>query len=371
MPFFKILIYIMVNYKDVFDKLFKNPTDTFIFVYTPPKVGSTTIVTSLRISLGKSVNVMHIHDDIMLHVLTGIHGVNIMDFIRYISNKGKKVYIIDIYRDPIERKISEFFYKINDLHFNVPVSKVLSYNNNLLIKRMNNLFPHLSDVDYYMQLFKDDLASFDFKKKYIFRSIDNIKYLKLRLNDVKIWGSILSTIFKQKIVIVNDCITNNNIIGNIYQKFKTVYKIPINFFNLIENDPALKFFKSEDERKQYLSLWRNKTTNSFNPYTIEQYNFYLLLSLENQAHEKIENDHYLDNGCFCDACVRQRKLIFIKANNGELITERMDHNKNVIEYRKKIDNNNLNKLRTANSINKFIKSKIKNKNIININNQLI
>jgi hypothetical protein len=76
------------------------------------------------------------------------------------------------------------------------------------------------------------------------------------------------------------------------------------------------------------------------------------LSLENQAHEKIENDHYLDNGCFCDACVRQRKLIFIKANNGELITERMDHNKNVIEYRKKIDNNNLNKWSLL--LNKFI-----------------
>ena len=91
------------------EKLFNTSTDNYIFIYTPPKVGSTTLVTSLRVSLGRTYNVIHIHDEVMLNVLTGINNVKINDIINYLSNNGKKVYVIDIYRTPIERKMSEFF----------------------------------------------------------------------------------------------------------------------------------------------------------------------------------------------------------------------------------------------------------------------
>ena len=36
-----------------------NNSTNYIFIYTPPKVGSTTLVTSLRLSLGKSFNIIH------------------------------------------------------------------------------------------------------------------------------------------------------------------------------------------------------------------------------------------------------------------------------------------------------------------------
>ena len=85
------------------NKLFNTATDNYIFIYTPPKVGSTTLVTSLRVSLGKSYNIIHIHDEIMLRVLTGITNVKINDIIHFLSNKGKNVYVIDVYRTPVER----------------------------------------------------------------------------------------------------------------------------------------------------------------------------------------------------------------------------------------------------------------------------
>ena len=103
---------------ECFNNLFVAPTNNYVFIYTPPKVGSTTLVTSLRISLGKNYNIIHIHDEIMLNVLTKIHGVKINDLIKYLSNIGKNVYVIDIYRTPIERKMSEFFEKITAYHFN-------------------------------------------------------------------------------------------------------------------------------------------------------------------------------------------------------------------------------------------------------------
>jgi hypothetical protein len=88
----------MVNLKDIYNKLFKNDTNRFVFIYTPPKVGSTTLVSSFRISLGRSINVLHIHDETMLAVLTGIKEIKIIDLIKYIVGLGKKVYVIDVYR---------------------------------------------------------------------------------------------------------------------------------------------------------------------------------------------------------------------------------------------------------------------------------
>ena len=114
--------------KNVVDKLFSIQTNNFIFIYTPPKVGSTTLVSSLRISLGKSYNVVHIHDDIMLSVLTGINNIKVNDIINYLGNKGKKVYVIDVYRTPIERRMSEYFEKLSPYHFNNSEQNLKTYN---------------------------------------------------------------------------------------------------------------------------------------------------------------------------------------------------------------------------------------------------
>ena len=45
--------------KDVNNKLFNSNTNsTIVFIYTPPKVGSTTLVTSLRISASFKLTVI-------------------------------------------------------------------------------------------------------------------------------------------------------------------------------------------------------------------------------------------------------------------------------------------------------------------------
>jgi len=102
------LIYI----KEFNDSVFSNESiknkNTLVFIYTPPKVGSTTLVTSLRISCARRVNVLHIHDENMLSIITGIKNINnitVNEVINYNASIGKKVYVIDVYRNPIERKI--------------------------------------------------------------------------------------------------------------------------------------------------------------------------------------------------------------------------------------------------------------------------
>ena len=54
-----------------------------VFIYSPPKVGSTTLVSSIRLSATHIFKVLHIHDEVMLQVLTGINNVTINKLIQY------------------------------------------------------------------------------------------------------------------------------------------------------------------------------------------------------------------------------------------------------------------------------------------------
>jgi len=255
----------MENHKkisEVIDKLFNknlNTSNNFIFIYTPPKVGSTTLVTSLRISLGKSYNIIHIHDEVMLSVLTGINDVKINDIIGYLANNGKNVYVIDVYRTPIERKMSEFFEKISVHHFNNTEENIRTYSINRIFDRFNNLFPHLENGDHYIDKYNIvEPVLFDFEKKYTIQEINNIKYIKLRLCDSHLWGNILSIILQTEIVLISDYKTETKGIGELYNRFKNEYKLPINYFENIKTCKYFNFYYNEEERNAYLNIWAKK-----------------------------------------------------------------------------------------------------------------
>jgi hypothetical protein len=345
--------------EQVINKFFALDIENFIFIYTPPKVGSTTLVSSLRISLGRNFNVIHIHDNTMLSVLTGVNDVTIDDIIKFLSKQNKNVYVIDIYRTPIERKMSEFFEKIACYHFNNSEENISKYKIELIINRFNKLFPYLANGEHYFDKYKiSSPVPFDFNKKYTVQEINNIKYIKLRLCDSQLWGSILSTIFNREIVIINDYITESKEIGDYYKKFKKEYKLPSNFLNLVKECKYLNFYYSEQERNNYLTKWSTNITENVTPYTDSEYNFYVNLYLENQYLNSMQTDHYIDNGCYCNLCANKRMQIFTKAKNGENITEKILHTELV---NTNIQNKNI-------KIAELIKKKInvQNKNLNNI-----
>lgn len=316
--------------EEVLNKLFNTINTNYVFIYTPPKVGSTTLVSSLRISLGNSFNIIHIHDDIMLNVLTGINNVTVNEIINYISKKGNNVYIIDVYRTPIERKMSEFFEKISPYHFNNSEENINKYSIKRVCNRFNKLFPHLANGEHYFDKYNiENPVSFNFETKYTIQEINNIKYIKLRLYDSKIWGNILSTLFQREIILINDYQTTDKTIAELYKKFKDEYKIPLNYFELIKSCKYFNFYFSKEERKQYLQDWEKRITDNFTPYTNEEYKFYVNLYLENQYINDIQIEHYIDNGCLCIACTKARQEIFIKAKNGKTKFDKIIHQESV------------------------------------------
>jgi hypothetical protein len=113
----------------------KSKLNKIIFIYSKPKVGSTSLVTSIRIFASNIYNVIHVHDEKMLEVLSNITDLTVNEIIIYNKYIGKEVFVIDVYRSPIERKISTFFEKIDSIHFNNTCENINKYSIDRLFNR--------------------------------------------------------------------------------------------------------------------------------------------------------------------------------------------------------------------------------------------
>ena len=295
----------------------QNPNNRLVFVYSAPKVGSTSIVSSLRIFGIDKFSVIHIHDEEMLRVLGNINGITVNEIILYNKHLGKTVYVIDVYRCPIERKISAYFEKIGAYHFNTTDDNVNNYNIQKVINRFNKLLPHLANGDHFIDKYNINIPShFDYNKKYLLVQENGIQYIKLRLKDTAFWNNILTNIFGTRICIVKDYESTNKPIKDIYLTFKSAYRIPRNLLDQIMTCKYLKYFYSPTELQEYYSQWVNLSTISFVSYTQEQYHLYEELTIENSHIDYIQYNHYMDEGCGCKACDIKRAAIANKVMRG-------------------------------------------------------
>jgi len=298
-----------------------------VFVYSAPKVGSTSIVSSLRLFGIDKVNVIHIHDEEMLKVLAHITDVTINEIILFNKYLQKDVYVINIYRSPIERKISTFFEKIGSYHFNNTDGLVNNYNITKVINRFNNIFPWIDVSDHFIDRYNITIPqTFDHNNKHIMLVNNNIKYITLRLKDSNEWGRILTNIFGFHICTIKDYESSNKPINHLYNQFKIHYKIPINLLNEVSNDKYLNYYYSDTEKQNYYNEWLNKSSASRNSYTFEQYKLYEELTIENSHIDIIQLHHYFDEGCTCKACCIKRHDTKITILNGNAVKDRIIHN---------------------------------------------
>ena len=300
-----------------------------IFIYCPPKVGSTSLVSSIRLYTANKFTVIHLHNETMLNVLGNIKDITINKIIEYNKSLGKNVVVIDIYRSPIEQKISLYFEEIATIHFNTTEEHINKMRVTNSIHRFNNIFPYIETGDHFKNVYNigfDYTIPFDLNKKYILKEVNGIKYIKLRLKDSLVdWSRILKDILNIDIKIIKDYETENKAIKDAYIIFKQQYLIPNNLFELIKNDYALKYYYSEQERNEYINMWSAKNTNSFTSYTVPEYNLYRSISNENIGYNVLQSNHYMDTGCTCRACNYKRTNIIQKINNGEQNTEKIIH----------------------------------------------
>jgi len=292
-----------------------NKINNVVFVYTPIKVGSTTLVSSIRLSACNKFIVAHLHDEACLQVLTGITNVTITEIIQYNEYIGKNVYVIDVYRSPIERKISDFFEKI-ELHFNNTQLNINTYSLTRIINRFNRIFPYIATNDYFMDKYNIVIPeTFDYNKKYVMVKQDNI----------------LSSLFEEEICIINDYETHNKSISDLYKKFKEEYRLPVNYLELIKQCKYLQYYYSEQEKNDYINMWEHKIiSRACDYYNESEYNLYEKISIENMSYSNIQLEHYIDNGCLCKLCSVKRDELLQKHKCGQVVNEKINHNELVI-----------------------------------------
>lgn len=297
-----------------------------VFVYSCPKVGSTSIVSSLRIFGSDKVDIIHIHNEDMLRVLGHTQDITINELILFNKYLGKNVYVINIYRSPIERKISTFFEKIGTYHFNASDETINNYDVNKVIKRFNDIFPYIGLGDHFIDKYDITIpANFDSTQKYLLVKENDITYITLRLKDSSIWGNILSNIFGFKICTVKDYESSNKPIKNIYMLFKSQYKIPKNLLDSVMNCKYLNYYYSSSEKNMYYNEWLLKSTEIRKSYTPEDYNIYEDITKTNYHIDYLQSDHYMDEGCGCKACNIKRAELALKIIQGIPTYERIVH----------------------------------------------
>jgi len=331
----------------------KITSNKIVFVYTPPKVGSTSIVSSLRLFGSHLFDIIHIHDENMLKVLSNIEGISVNELILFNKFLGKDVYVIDVYRSPIERKISTFFEKIGSYHFNNTEQQVNHYNITKVINRFNNIFDHLNIGDHLIDKYNIKIPEhFDWDKKYLLLEENGVKYIKLRLKDSQQWGAILTQIFGYNIHTVKDYETSNKPVKELFHLFKSHYRIPINFLNNILQCKYLNYYYSPDEKQQYYNEWLQKSCEHRDSYTKDQYKVYEEITYENAHIDYVQIDHYMDEGCMCKACGLKRAEIASKVSRGITDIERVFHKEAKTELIQK-------RVKRVNNINNVLISKIK------------
>lgn len=294
-----------------------------ILLYCPKKVGSTSLVSSIRLSASDKYHVFHTHDEDIFTSSGTYKNLTVHDIFKNtcimnkLTNEPRKIYVIDIFRTPIERKISEYFEEVCTIHFNNIEDNLVNYSLNKITERFNNIFPYISNQDYYREIYNiPKIEQFDFENKYLIYSSNNVTCIKLRLNDSDEWSNILTKILGTEITIVKDYETTNKKIGLFYEKFKKEYKIPYNLFKQIEESEELKFYYNDKERTEYLNKWLKNIIGIYNSFTPIEYNFYKKISLDNQFYDIKKSGHYFDDGCVCTICSDKRKKILsnIKMN---------------------------------------------------------
>ena len=294
--------------------------NNIIMIFCPSKVGSSSLVTSLNLSLSDKYKTFHLHNETTLKYLYDLKDISVNDVIKIISKYKKNIYIIDIYRNTFDRMVSYFFHEIHQF-FSIKKNEVDTLlDNNKITTRFNELFIfNLSSnmLDYYSELYNNNikLDNFDFDKKYLKYVEDNKTYIKVRLNDFELWPAIFGEIFNEKIYLLKDNSTNNKS----YKTFKNEYKIPNNLSKiLLLNMKNEKVYLSETEQEEYVNYINNNSdkTSEVRYFKKEECTLYLYIIQQNELNreEKIDKNHYLVTNCNCNKCI---------SNNNE-IKEMMD-----------------------------------------------
>jgi hypothetical protein len=242
------------QYNKIPIKYFKDISN--VFVFCGGKCGSMTLTKTLNNNGDKSI---HLHSNYDYNRNIPDKPL-IFDVIGESCKVYETVYIIDSYRTPIERKISSFFHHIAGYqpnYKNAPIQELVDFFNNNLLYTTEE-YHSINDVlNYYnVPLF----TSFNFKKHYNIKKVNNKIFIKILFRDIKHWGKYLSEIFNKPITMHSENLTEKKDTNDLYKVFKKHYKVPKNYINnFLSKDKEFKIYNTPNEQAEYIQMWLAKS----------------------------------------------------------------------------------------------------------------
>lgn len=226
-----------------------------VFVFCGGKCGSSTLTATFK----QYYKTLHVHSNEEFYNSSKQTKYSIYDVIEYNRKTQEKIYIIDSYRTPIERKISSFFNNINKHLPNYKNHQLRS-----LVKYFNagyiyNLEEYHSIDEIMNHYGLPTFETFDFEKGYNLLVHENIHFLKIKFNDINNWSTILSNIFNRPIKIQSDNVSELKEYNDLYNKFKEVYYLPNLYYkNYLPNDKNFKIYNTKEEQEAYYAKWAKR-----------------------------------------------------------------------------------------------------------------
>jgi dTDP-glucose 4,6-dehydratase len=222
------------------------------YVYCSAKSGSSTLAKTF-IDLG--FNVLHVHNEIdyiKYHPEYHINQ-NLFDVINKSINNNEHVYFIDVYRNPIERKLSNYFHTY--YRDDMSDEYILEHFNKLCCFIEN--YTSINEILDFLNIRHFD--KFDFINKYNLIQHKNITIIKLRFQDIKEWNTILSNIFNKNIVLSNCNLTENKSYYKKYKEIQNKVNVPDILVEVIKHDDDFKIYNTIEEQKNYIESWQLKS----------------------------------------------------------------------------------------------------------------
>ncbi len=327
-----------------FDQNCNNPRcKNVIIVHSNYKTASTTLYSSLCLFLSSYYRIFHFHNDTDLENV-GLKHISIPQLVSFLQNKHKNVTIIENYRPIFDIVVSVFFMFFP--RFCKPLQSLDSFCEymNYVINTFNKLF---------LVLYK--IFDVDFLSE-VYLSCNSSNLLKLKVKDSsKTWDQIIQDRFHcSDYFTISENQTENKKVGNIYQEFKSIYKMPNNIFQLIKNNKSFLKYYSEDEQSEYLLQWEKKGIVEDVIYFHE--NNVLNLLNDTKINNPEENNKMIAsinqentskrNNCNCDSCIERNEaevqmLLYLKETQCDINDFKSFDEENGIEdedYEKILEN---------------------------------
>ena len=225
-----------------------------VFVFCSGKSGSMSLYNTFKNSGFKC---LHCHTPHQFKRTRPEIEDSIFEIIETSRKRLEKVYIIDVYRNPIERKLSSFF---NNLDFHV-------CGQNLTLPEIEDTFnenfiyfgEEYHSINIALRYFGQCLfKNFDFENGYNIRIFNNMYFIKLRFKDIMGWDNILYKIFNREMEISNSNKSEDKSYKTLYETAKKTLRIKNQYLEKIGQDREFNVHNRKFEINEYLNKWRNR-----------------------------------------------------------------------------------------------------------------